>query len=68
MDVIPEVAAIIGPQPAVPVLAPTEAKTRFERAVVSFVQVFTSKFCAILFLDGNPFYYYSINYFSILIF
>ena len=49
---MPEVAAIIGPQPPVPVLAPGEAKIRFERAVVSFVQVFTSRFCGILFLDG----------------
>eukprot|EP00026_Physarum_polycephalum_P000069 Phypoly_transcript_00069.p1 GENE.Phypoly_transcript_00069~~Phypoly_transcript_00069.p1 ORF type:complete len:1500 (+),score=218.75 Phypoly_transcript_00069:162-4661(+) len=51
VDVIPEVTAIIGPQPPVPVLAPLEAKIRFEKAVVSFVQVFSTKFCAILFLD-----------------
>jgi predicted ATPase len=53
VDVMPEVAAIIGPQPPVPVLAPTEAKVRFERTVISFVQVFTSKFSTILFLDGT---------------
>lgn len=52
VDVIPEVEVIIGPQPPVPILPPSETKTRFERVLVLFLQVFLSKCTAVLFLDG----------------
>ena len=52
VDVIPEAEAIMGPQPPVPILPPAETKTRFERVFLTFVQVFLSKFTAVLFLDG----------------
>ncbi len=40
IDVIPEVAAIIGPQPAVPELGPVESQNRFERIFADFMRVF----------------------------
>jgi predicted ATPase len=52
VDVIPEAEVIIGPQPPVPILPPSETKTRFERVLILFLQAFLSKFTAVLFLDG----------------
>jgi predicted ATPase/signal transduction histidine kinase/tRNA A-37 threonylcarbamoyl transferase component Bud32 len=42
-DVIPDVEAIIGPQPAVPELKPNEAKTRFHLVFQSFIKVFAGR-------------------------
>ncbi|MCE7987804.1 MAG: GAF domain-containing protein [Caldilinea sp. CFX5] len=41
IDVIPEVERILGPQPAIAVLPPTEAQNRFNRLFTRFLQVFT---------------------------
>jgi predicted ATPase/GAF domain-containing protein/signal transduction histidine kinase len=41
-DLIPELALVIGPQPPVPQLGPSESQNRFELALQNFLQVFTS--------------------------
>ncbi|MDJ0718605.1 MAG: AAA family ATPase, partial [Prochloraceae cyanobacterium] len=41
IDVIPELELIIGQQPAVPVLPPTEAQNRFNLVFTNFIQMFT---------------------------
>jgi predicted ATPase/signal transduction histidine kinase/CheY-like chemotaxis protein/HPt (histidine-containing phosphotransfer) domain-containing protein len=41
LEVIPEVELIIGPQPAVPALAPIEAQNRFSLLFQNFIRVFT---------------------------
>jgi predicted ATPase/signal transduction histidine kinase len=52
IDVIPEVALIIGPQPAVPHLTPTEAQNRFQLVFKRFIQVFASQeHPLVIFLD-----------------
>ncbi len=52
IDVIPEVALIIGEQPPVPTLEPAQAKNRFMRAFQQFIQVFTQpNHPLVLFLD-----------------
>jgi predicted ATPase len=40
IDVIPEMELIIGPQPAVPALPPTESQNRFNRVFQQFINVF----------------------------
>ncbi|WP_199247534.1 AAA family ATPase [[Phormidium] sp. ETS-05] len=42
-DVIPEVEFIIGPQPEIPQLGPTESQNRFNRVFQKFVGVFTAQ-------------------------
>jgi predicted ATPase/signal transduction histidine kinase/FixJ family two-component response regulator/tRNA A-37 threonylcarbamoyl transferase component Bud32 len=42
-DVIPEVELIIGKQPEVPELGPTESQNRFNRVFKQFINVFTAK-------------------------
>ncbi|TAG44843.1 MAG: hypothetical protein EAZ33_09335 [Oscillatoriales cyanobacterium] len=42
-DVIPEVELIIGKQPEVPQLGPTESQNRFNRVFKQFINVFTAK-------------------------
>lgn len=42
VDVIPQVGLIIGPQPALPVLPPTEALNRFNLVFQNFIQAFSS--------------------------
>ena len=42
VDVIPDLALIIGPQPAVPKLEPTEARNRFNLVFQRFIQVFSN--------------------------
>jgi len=42
VDVIPHVGLIIGPQPALPVLPPTEALNRFNLVFQNFIQAFSS--------------------------
>ena len=52
MDLLPELALIIGPQPAVAPLEPTEARNRLGAVLQSFVRVFcTPGHPLILFLD-----------------
>ncbi|MDJ0734541.1 MAG: AAA family ATPase [Nostocaceae cyanobacterium] len=41
VDLIPEIELIIGSQPPMSELAPTEAQNRFNRVFLSFIQVFT---------------------------
>lgn len=51
-DLIPELSLVLGPQPEVPALGPTEARNRFDLLVQSFVRVFaTSAHPLALFLD-----------------
>jgi predicted ATPase/signal transduction histidine kinase len=42
-DVIPDLEVIIGPQPAVPELEPSEAKNRFHLVFQSFIKVFAGR-------------------------
>ncbi len=52
IDVIPEVELIIGKQPAVPEVGPTESQNRFNRVFQSFIRVFCSQeHPLIIFLD-----------------
>ncbi|HEY9675312.1 MAG TPA: AAA family ATPase [Waterburya sp.] len=52
IDVIPEVELIIGKQPAVPEVTPTESQNRFNRVFQSFIRVFCSKeHPLVIFLD-----------------
>ncbi len=52
IDVIPEVALIIGEQPTVPTLEPAQARNRFMMVFQQFIQVFTQpQHPLVLFLD-----------------
>ena len=52
IEAIPEVELIIGPQLAMPELAPTQAQNRFNRVFQSFISVFAqAKHTLVLFLD-----------------
>jgi len=52
IDVIPEVKFIIGPQPEVPPLGPTESQNRFNRVFQQFLKVFCQpQHPVVLFLD-----------------
>jgi len=52
IDVIPQVELIIGEQPAVPEVGPTESQNRFNRVFQSFIRVFCSKeHPLVIFLD-----------------
>ncbi|GAB4175551.1 MAG: AAA family ATPase [Coleofasciculaceae cyanobacterium] len=52
IDIIPEVELIIGKQPDVPQLNPTESQNRFNRVFKEFIQVFTQKeHPLVIFLD-----------------
>ncbi len=52
IDVIPEVALIVGPQPTVPTLAPAEARNRFNLTFQNFIKVFAQpEHPLVLFLD-----------------
>ncbi|OKY26629.1 response regulator [Thalassotalea sp. PP2-459] len=52
VDLIPELALIIGPQPVVPSMAPSEEKTRFNNVFIAFLKALgaTSK-TVVIFLD-----------------
>ncbi|BAZ27915.1 multi-sensor signal transduction multi-kinase [Cylindrospermum sp. NIES-4074] len=51
-QVIPALALIVGNQPDVPVLPPTEAQNRFNQVLVNFIRVFTqSEHPLVIFLD-----------------
>lgn len=52
IDVIPEIELIIGPQPALPTLGPTETQNRFNRVFQQFIGVFTqAEHPLVIFLD-----------------
>jgi len=52
IDVIPEVGLIIGPQPSIPELAPTESKNRFIAVFKKVIQVFADpQHPLVLFID-----------------
>jgi PAS domain S-box-containing protein len=52
IDVIPEVELIVGKQPPVPVLQPTEAQNRFNLVFQNFIKVFTQpEHPLVIFLD-----------------
>jgi predicted ATPase/signal transduction histidine kinase/tRNA A-37 threonylcarbamoyl transferase component Bud32 len=52
IDVIPELEFIVGPQPEVPQLGPTESQNRFNRVFQQFVSVFTrEEHPLVVFLD-----------------
>jgi predicted ATPase/serine phosphatase RsbU (regulator of sigma subunit)/tRNA A-37 threonylcarbamoyl transferase component Bud32 len=52
VDLVPELELVIGPQPDVQSLGPSETQHRFEQAFQSFLQVFTSaEHPLVLFLD-----------------
>ncbi|HBB31012.1 MAG TPA: serine/threonine protein kinase [Cyanobacteria bacterium UBA8803] len=52
IDVIPDVELIIGQQPEVPQLGPTESQNRFNRVFQEFIRVFTQKeHPLVIFLD-----------------
>ncbi len=52
IDVIPEIELIIGPQPAVPQLGPSESQNRFNFVFQSFMQVFCQpEHPLVIFLD-----------------
>lgn len=52
IDVIPEVELIIGKQPAIPELSPTESQNRFNLVFQNFIQVFCQKeHPLVIFLD-----------------
>ncbi|MBF2088891.1 MAG: AAA family ATPase [Synechococcales cyanobacterium K44_A2020_017] len=49
---LPELEILLGPQPPVPELPPSEAQNRFNRVLQSFIQVFaTAKHPLVIFLD-----------------
>ncbi len=52
VDIIPELELIIGPQPELPVLGPTESQNRFNLIFQRFIQVFTQpEHPLVLFID-----------------
>ncbi|MBW4519364.1 MAG: AAA family ATPase [Scytolyngbya sp. HA4215-MV1] len=52
IDVVPELAAILGPQPPVPELSGSEAQNRFHRLLQQFIHVFaTAAHPLVIFLD-----------------
>jgi predicted ATPase len=55
IDLIPEIEAIIGPQPPVPELPRTEAQNRFQIAFVNFVRVIAAEQPLVIFFDDLQF-------------
>ena len=51
IEVIPEIELIVGPQPELPVLGPTEAQNRFNLLFQNFIRVFCDKSPLVIFLD-----------------
>ncbi|WP_437535204.1 AAA family ATPase [Sorangium sp. So ce726] len=52
IDLVPELELVVGPQPAVPELGPSESQHRFERVFLNFLQVLaTAARPLVLFLD-----------------
>ncbi|WP_374404583.1 AAA family ATPase [Niveibacterium sp.] len=54
-DLMPELERIIGPQPAVPELPPTEAQNRFQIALLNFIRAITAEQPLVIFLDDLQF-------------
>ncbi|MCX9155330.1 AAA family ATPase [Niveibacterium sp. 24ML] len=55
VELMPDLALIIGPQPAVPELPRTEAQNRFQIAILNFLRVITSEQALVIFLDDLQF-------------
>ncbi|MEX8509854.1 MAG: AAA family ATPase [Leptothrix ochracea] len=55
IDLIPELALILGPQPAVPELPRAEAQNRFQLTLLNFVRVITRDQPLVIFLDDLQF-------------
>ena len=55
IELVPELALIIGPQPAVPELPRTEAQNQFQIAFLNFVKVIANKQPLVIFLDDLQF-------------
>ena len=55
IELVPELALIIGPQPAVPELPQTEAQNRFQIAFLNFVKVIANNQPLVIFLDDLQF-------------
>ncbi|WP_437737466.1 AAA family ATPase [Sorangium sp. So ce1335] len=52
LDLVPELELVIGPQPAVPALGPSESQHRFERVFLSFLRALaTAEHPLVLFMD-----------------
>ncbi|WP_437947152.1 AAA family ATPase [Sorangium sp. So ce296] len=51
VDVIPELERVVGPQPAVQPLGPTESKNRFSLAFQTFVRAVAEEHLLVLFID-----------------
>lgn len=51
IDLIPELELVIGPQPPVAILGPTESQLRFGAVIQNFVRVFTQSHLVVLFID-----------------
>ncbi|WP_438036195.1 AAA family ATPase [Sorangium sp. So ce204] len=51
VDVIPELERVVGPQPAVQPLGPSESKNRFSLAFQTFVRAVTEEHLLVLFID-----------------
>lgn len=51
IELIPEIELVIGPQPPVAVLGPTESQLRFGMVIQNFVRVFTQAHLVVLFID-----------------
>lgn len=50
-NLLPELTLVLGPQPPLPEVGPTEAQTRFMLSVQRFVSVFSARAPLVLFLD-----------------
>ena len=55
VELIPELELIIGPQPVVPELPPTEAQNRFQLVFLSFVRMIAEEQPLVIFLDDLQF-------------
>jgi predicted ATPase/class 3 adenylate cyclase len=55
IDLVPELALILGPQPAVPELPRAEAQNRFQLTLLDFVRVITRDQPLVIFLDDLQF-------------
>jgi predicted ATPase/class 3 adenylate cyclase len=51
VDMAPDLALILGPQPAVPQLPPSEAQNRLQIVLVNFLKVFAARHPLVIFMD-----------------
>lgn len=59
---------VMGPQQPVPTLPPAETKSRFQRVLIAFLQVFLARFPAILFLDDIFLLFHLLLYINFILF